>query len=76
MIIDVIIVALGLSSLYRGRHIGFVRQACSTGLFFAGLFAGAWLQPYTVELVNGEALRGVVTAMTTLGLAIVGLSIG
>lgn len=76
MLIDLLIVAVAISSMYRGRQIGFVRQAFSTGGFFVGLFIGAWLQPHVISHVHTEASRGLVTALTTLGLAVVGLSIG
>lgn len=76
MFIDLVIVAAALSFLYRGRQIGFVRQACSTGGFFIGLFAGAWLQPHVISYTHSEAGRGLITALTTLGVAIIGLSVG
>ncbi|MDB5170413.1 MAG: serine protease [Candidatus Saccharibacteria bacterium] len=76
MLIDLLIVGLAVSALYRGKQIGFVRQACSTGGFFIGLFLGAWLEPHTVSLVSGQTAKGLITLMTTLGLALVLLTVG
>jgi S1-C subfamily serine protease len=76
MILDIIIVLLVISALFRGREIGFVQQLFSTVGFFGGLLLGALVQPYTVELVDGELARTVVTLLTTLGTAFLFLLIG
>lgn len=76
MIIDIIVVLGILISLFRGYEIGFLRQACSTGSFFAGLFLGALLQPYTVKLVDDYTVRGIITIISTLGLALLFLTFG
>lgn len=76
MLIDILIIAMAISAWYRGKQIGFLRQACSTGGFFIGLFAGAWLEPHTVSLVSGQNAKGLVTATTTLGLALILLTVG
>ncbi|HTB48777.1 MAG TPA: CvpA family protein, partial [Verrucomicrobiae bacterium] len=76
MIIDILIVLFGLSALYRGREIGFVRQLFSTIGFFGGLFIGAWLEPHTVSLVHNSTSRALVTLATTLGCALLLLTIG
>ncbi|HWB38747.1 MAG TPA: MarP family serine protease [Candidatus Saccharimonadales bacterium] len=76
MIIDLIIIAFVASALYRGHQIGFVRQFFSTVGFFGGLFIGAWLQHYTVNMAHTTAGRSLVTALTTFGCAIILLSIG
>lgn len=76
MLIDVVIVLFVISALYRGREIGFVRQAGSTAGFFGGLFLGAWLEPRTVNLVHSQASRVGVTLLTTLGCALILMTIG
>ncbi|HEY1064131.1 MAG TPA: MarP family serine protease [Candidatus Saccharimonadales bacterium] len=76
MIVDLLIVLLLVSAIFRGREIGFVQQLCSTLGFFGGLVLGAMLQRHTVSLVHGELNRTVVTLLTTLGLAFIFLTIG
>lgn len=76
MIIDIAIVIFAISALYRGREIGFVRQLFSTAGFFGGLFLGAWLQHYTVQWAHSQAGRSLITLATTLGCALIFLSIG
>jgi S1-C subfamily serine protease len=74
--IDIIIVALLISSVFRGREVGFVRQLLSTLGFFGGLFIGALLEPHTVHLVESPVARSVVTLLTTLGCAFLLLTVG
>ena len=76
MLVDILILAFCISAVYRGREIGFVRQACSTVGFFAGLFFGAWLQSYTVKLANTPSGRALVTLITTVGCAMLLLTVG
>lgn len=76
MVIDLLIVALAISALYRGREIGFTRQICATIGFFGGLFLGALLQSHTVALGDTEAARTAITIATTLGCAFAFLIIG
>lgn len=76
MIIDIAILIFCISALYRGREIGFVRQLCSTAGFFGGLFLGAYLQQYTVRIAHTDSARTAVTLLTTLGCALILLSIG
>src|SRR5438128_1618026 len=76
MLIDLLIVALAISALYRGREIGFTRQICATIGFFGGLFLGALLQSHTVAFADTEAGRTAITIATTLGCAFAFLIIG
>ncbi len=76
MLIDILIVIFAIGALYRGREIGFVRQICSTVGFFGGLFLGAALEPHTVTLANTQAGRSLITVVTTLGCALLFLTIG
>lgn len=76
MLIDALIIIVALSSLYRGRLVGFVRQAFSASGFFGGLFLGAWLQPQIVSFAHDSLSRGLLSALSTIGIAIIGLSLG
>jgi S1-C subfamily serine protease len=76
MLIDLAIIVFAISALFRGREIGFVRQLCSTAGFFGGLFLGAWLEPHTVGLVHTQNGRAIVTLVTTLGCALMLLTVG
>jgi S1-C subfamily serine protease len=76
MIIDILLVIFAISSLYRGREIGFVRQLFSTVGFFGGLFLGALLEPHLVNLAHTANGRAIVTIATTLGSALILLSLG
>ena len=76
MLLDIFIIVFSISALFRGREIGFVRQALSTVGFFGGLFIGASLEPHTVHLVNSANAKSIVTLLTTLGFALIFLIIG
>jgi S1-C subfamily serine protease len=76
MLIDVLIIIFAISSVVRGKEIGFVRQLFSTIGFFGGLFIGTYLQPFTVTLVHSSESRSIVTIVTTLGSALILLALG
>src|ERR1039458_3854836 len=77
MLIDLVIILLAIVAAFRGRGIGFVRQLCSTVGFFGGLLIGSlWLEPHTVSLVHSQSSRALVTIITTLGSALVLMTIG
>lgn len=76
MLVDVLIIIFALSALLRGHQMGFVRQIGSTAGFFGGLFLGAWLEPYTVSLAHSQTTKAFVTLLTTLGCALVFLTVG
>ncbi len=76
MLIDLIIVVFAISSFFRGRSIGFVRQLGSTLGFLCGLYLGALLEQYSVRLAGGQNSRILLTLMTTLGCALLFLSLG
>jgi S1-C subfamily serine protease len=75
-IVDLLIILFVVTSLVRGRDIGFVRQFFSTFGFFAGLLVGALLQPFTTGLVDTELNKAFVTITTTLGTALAVMSLG
>lgn len=75
-VVDILIIIFLLTSVYRGKEVGLVRQLASTLGFFGGLGIGALLEPYTVHLVHSQLSRALVTIATTLGAAFIFLSIG
>lgn len=76
MLIDIIIVILFISALFRGREIGFVRQALSTIGFVAGLLIGALIEPHVIGLAHTTLSRSLLTLFVTLGFGIILLSVG
>jgi len=74
--IDILIILFLISSIFRGREVGFVRQLFSTIGFFGGLWIGTLLEPHTVTLAHSQGARSFVTLLTTLGCAFVLLSVG
>jgi S1-C subfamily serine protease len=76
MIVDLIIVIFAVSSFYRGRELGLIRQLFAALGFIGGLFVGIWLQPYTAKLASNPVDHTLITLSTTLGAAIVGLLAG
>jgi len=76
MLVDGLVLIFAISSLLRGREIGFVRQVGSTAGFFGGLFLGAWLEPHTIGLAHSPNGRTLVTLLTTLGCALALMTIG
>lgn len=67
--LDIIIIALSFSAIFRGYEIGLVRQLFSTIGFFIGLFIGAELQKFTVTFAHTALSKSIVTLVTTLGCA-------
>ena len=74
--IDLIIIVFLISAFFRGREIGFIRQACSSVGFFGGLFLGSLLQPYTINLAHTTPSRAAVAIITSVGSALVLLLVG
>src|SRR5947209_5017403 len=76
MLIDLLIIALAFSGIIRNRHSGFIHQLLASVGFFAGLFLGRLLEHATIHLAHTPLSRAVVTIVTILGLALVGLTVG
>lgn len=76
MIVDILIVLFLISSVVRGREIGFVRQLFSAIGFFGGLFIGVWLQQHFIHLTDTTVSRAMLSLLFTLGSAMLFLSIG
>ena len=74
--VDLIIIIFLISSLWRGRDVGFVRQLCSTVGFFGGLWLGITLEPHLVHLAHSQSSRSLITLGTTLGCAFILLTLG
>src|SRR5579884_2723108 len=76
MLIDLLIIALALSGIIRNRHNGFIHQLLASVGFFAGLFLGRLVEHLTIQLAHTPLSRAVITIITILGLALVGLTLG
>ncbi|MDL2342403.1 MAG: MarP family serine protease [Patescibacteria group bacterium] len=76
MLLDAIIVLFLISAFFRGREIGFIRQACSSIGFFGGLFIGSQLQPFTIRLGHTMPSRALIAIATSIGSAVILLIIG
>ncbi|HVS58227.1 MAG TPA: MarP family serine protease [Candidatus Saccharimonadales bacterium] len=74
--IDVLIVLFVLSSIFRGREVGFVRQLCSAVGFFGGLWLGAIIAPHLLHFAHQPGTRSLITVITTLGFALMFLVVG
>jgi S1-C subfamily serine protease len=75
-VIDILIILGAILSLVRGYQVGFVRQFFSTAGFFLGLWLGALLQKHTVLLAHSQSGKAIVTLATTLGMAVILMTIG
>jgi S1-C subfamily serine protease len=76
LILDLIIVILAVTAIFRGFEIGSLRQLFSTIGFFTGLFIGASIQPKIINLAHTTLTRTLITLITTLGTAFIFLLIG
>ncbi len=76
MLIDILILALVVSSVARNWNSGFLRQFSSAAGFFIGLLLGRWLETYTLTLVHTPTSRALVTIISIFGVALIGLTIG
>lgn len=76
LVLNLIIVIILIVSVIRGWQVGWVRQFCSTAGFFGGLFLGAAISPYFVNLAHTTNSRTLLTICITMGLAILFLTLG
>jgi S1-C subfamily serine protease len=76
MLIDLLIIILLISSVFRNWGTGFSRQLFATVGFFGGLFLGRFLESYTVRVVHTQTSRVLMTIVTMLGMSLIGLIIG
>jgi S1-C subfamily serine protease len=76
MLLDLLIIALGGLAIYRGRDSGFLRQFWASAGFFGGLLIGRLLSSLTIGLGQTTTDRGLLTLLTVLGMALIGLSLG
>jgi S1-C subfamily serine protease len=76
MLLDLLIIVLGSLAIYRGRDSGFLRQFWASIGFFGGLFIGSWLGSHTISLGQTTSDRGLLTLLTIIGMALVGLALG
>lgn len=75
-IVDVIIIIMAISAIFRGRELGLVRQIGSTVGFIGGLIIGIYLQPYTAAFAATDISKSLVGLLTILGMAFIFLGIG
>ena len=76
MLVDAIIILLAIGSIYRNWGTGFSRQIFATLGFFGGLFLGRIVESYTIRTVHTQSSRILMTIITILGVALIGLFIG
>jgi S1-C subfamily serine protease len=76
MLLDLCIILLVAATVYRSWGSGFVRQFLGSAGFFGGLLLGRLIEPQTIQSVHSANGRAVVTILTVLGAALVGLGIG
>lgn len=76
MIVDIIIAALFIFALARGRELGLVRQFFSAVGFFGGLVIGALIEPHFIRYAHTPESRLFLTLAITLGSAMIFLIIG
>ncbi len=76
MIVDILIVLFLISSVVRGREIGFVRQLFSAIGFFGGLLIGVVLQRHFIHLTTTTVSRAMLSLLLVLGSAMLLLSLG
>jgi S1-C subfamily serine protease len=74
--IDVCIILLCISSVFRGREIGLIQQLLSAVGFISGLFIGAALEPHTIGWAHTQGSRTLVTLITTIGCGLILLLVG
>jgi uncharacterized membrane protein required for colicin V production len=74
--IDVVIIILCISAIFRGHEIGMLQQLFSAMGFIGGLFIGAALEPHTVTLAHTQTGRLLITLATTIGSGILLLLVG
>jgi S1-C subfamily serine protease len=75
-LLDILILILIVSALYRGHHIGLTRQIAATAGFLLGLVIGSFAQKYTVTFSDDAMSRALITLFTTLGMGFLFLTIG
>lgn len=75
MVVDVLIILFLISSLARGREIGFIRQLFSAVGFFGGLAIGVLLQRHFIHLTDTTLSRAVLTLSLILGCALLLLTV-
>jgi S1-C subfamily serine protease len=76
MLVDLIIILVVIVTVVRNMGSGFVRQLFSATGFFVGLLVGRYVETFTLKLVHTPNSRALVTVVTILGIALVGLTVG
>lgn len=76
MLLDILIIVVVAGSVYRSHGSGFVRQFCGFAGFMLGLVVGRALEPYIIQIAHTTTSRAIVTIVTIMGVALIGLTIG
>lgn len=66
MILDIVIILMLISAVFRGHEVGFVRQIASTIGFLGGLYLGARLERVTVRFSTDQASEIVIALVTVI----------
>lgn len=75
-VVDIIIVVMAVSAIFRGHELGLARQLGSTLGFGSGMLLGVYLQPYTTTMSDNSINKAVIALSTILILAFTFLVIG
>jgi S1-C subfamily serine protease len=74
--LDLFIIVMLIAAVVRGAEVGFVRQFLSTFGFFAGLFAGAWLQARLLPMADSVGARALIAFIVVVGLGLAFMALG
>lgn len=74
--LDLLIIALIVGAIVRGRQLGVIQQVFSTGGFLLGLFLGALMAHFALRFAAGSSTRALLAVLFTVGLSFVFLAVG
>lgn len=75
-LLDLIIIIFLVAAFFRGLQSGFVRQFFSTLGVFVGIFFGAWLQGFFIDLVHSPQSKALLALVIVLSSAIFFMTLG
>ncbi len=74
--LDLILIILLVAAFFRGMQSGFVQQFFSTLGVFVGIFLGAWLQGFLIDLVHSPQSKALLALIIVLSGAIFFMTLG